>query len=75
MMTKETFVLGIKMSNSEDEEVKTDHDLLISLSKDMSWLKQIMSNHLKHHWAITIIALGAACTGFGSLILYIITRN
>ena len=44
---------------------KTDHDILLALEADMRWLKKIMSNHLRHHWMITIVLL----TGIIALIV------
>lgn len=38
---------------------KSDHDLLLQLCTDVKWLKHIMSNHIKHHWMLTV-ALAAA---------------
>ena len=36
---------------------QNDHDLLIGLVKDMCWLKKIMGNHLRHHWATELTLL------------------
>jgi len=64
------------MSNSLNEKVnKTDHDLLISLSNDMSWLKKITANHLSHHWVLTIGVVGSMLSALGVLVLYIITNK
>jgi hypothetical protein len=60
-------------TNSPDENV-TDHDLLVSLSRDVSWLKKIMSNHLAHHWIITISVAASMLTAIGVLVMYIITK-
>ena len=46
-----------------------DHDLLITIAKDMYWVKKIMGNHLKHHWMITLGACTAAIGGFITLII------
>ena len=60
-------------TNSQNEKVPTDHDLLVSVSKDIEWLKKIMSNHLAHHWILTVCVAGAMLTALGTLIMYIIT--
>jgi len=40
----------------------TDHDLLIQMNEKLSGLSKQFSNHIVHHWAVTIpvlvIALG-----------------
>ena len=61
------------ITNSSNEKV-SDHDLLVTLSNDMTWLKKIMGNHLAHHWLITIGIAGTLLTAVGTLVLYIITR-
>jgi len=35
-------------------EKKEDHDLLMSVVNDICWIKKVMGNHLKHHWALEI---------------------
>lgn len=40
-----------------------DHDLLIELNVKMDWMEKQFSNHLHHHWMITLAALSAALTG------------
>ncbi len=46
-----------------------DHDILLKLERDVSWVKEMLGNHLKHHWAIT---LGACTTTFGVIVTIII---
>ena len=48
---------------------KDDHDRLIRLSSDISWIKVVIGNHLKHHekrdkkiWSVALLAMGAAFT-------------
>ena len=65
---------GTNNTNSSNEKV-TDHDLLISLSNDMTWIKKMFSNHLAHHWVITICVAGSLLTAVGTLLLYIITSK
>ncbi len=47
-------------------------DLLQELKTDMCWIKKIMSNHLKHHWAITLAAFAAGFTGFATALVVIL---
>jgi len=35
-------------------EEESDHDLLIALCRDVTWLTDAMKNHLKHHWMLEI---------------------
>lgn len=39
-----------------------DHDILTGLVKEVSWIKNNLGNHIKHHWMleIALIALLAA---------------
>jgi len=54
-------------------EEKSDHDLLVSLGKDMEWVKKSLSNHLAHHSALevglAIATLGAVLTALFALLL------
>ena len=54
----------------EDDE----RDLLIAMQQDICWLKKIMSNHLAHHWCITVSVAGALLAAVGTLVMYIIAR-
>jgi hypothetical protein len=40
----------------------TDHDLLVRMDEKLTGLQKQFSNHIRHHWAVTIpvilIALG-----------------
>lgn len=48
----------------------TDHDILIELQRDVCWIKKNLSNHLKHHWMLTI----ALCTvTVGGIVTWVIT--
>jgi len=40
----------------------SDHDLLIRIDERVAKLERCMTNHLKHHWAVTLAALSAAVT-------------
>ena len=46
-----------------------DHDILLSLARDMCWLKKGFANHLKHHWAIHIAVFGALLGLVATLLL------
>ena len=53
----------------ERQAKTTDHDLLIRIDERVLKLDTCMSNHLKHHWAVTIAALGAGFSGIVAAIL------
>jgi len=38
---------------------KPDHDLLIEIAAQLKELRHQFSNHLKHHWAVTLTLVGA----------------
>lgn len=51
-----------------------DHDILVELKNDMCWIKKALSNHLKHHWLITLGACTAGMAAMGSLIFFLLTK-
>jgi len=51
---------------------KSDHDLLIEVIVKLDEVSKQFTNHLQHHWMVTITALGAALTGAFSLAVGII---
>jgi hypothetical protein len=57
-------------------KVESDHDILIRMDEKLDGLNTGFTNHLNHHWTITVIALSAALTGglslLGSVILILI---
>lgn len=56
----------------------SDHDLLIENSVLLKQLIKTFDNHLRHHWAITVIALSAGLIGAANLcmgLLFIITKG
>jgi len=51
---------------------RSDHDLLICIEQKVKELQGQFTNHLRHHWAITVAALTAAFAGSSSLIVGLI---
>jgi len=50
----------------------SDHDLLVVVyTRQEEQIKQF-SNHLRHHWMVTITALSAAFVGTGSFLVGLI---
>ena len=47
----------------------SDHDLLIRIDERVEKLDRCMSNHLKHHWAITLAAIMALLAAAGTLLV------
>ena len=45
----------------------TDHDLLIRIDERVRKLDRCMTNHLAHHWAVTLALVGAVLTALASL--------
>jgi len=52
------------MAREDKYQDMSDHDILIELNVKMDLQEKQFSNHLHHHWMITITALSAALTGF-----------
>lgn len=46
----------------------------IKMQSDICWLKKIMSNHLAHHWYVTVSVAISLLTAIGVLVMYIIAR-
>jgi hypothetical protein len=59
-------------------KIMSDHDLLVALNVKQDSLEKQFTNHLQHHWAVTMAACGAALTGavgfIFSLIILLIKR-
>ena len=47
----------------------SDHDLLIRIDERVTKLDRCMTNHLRHHWAVTVLALGAVVSVVLSLLI------
>lgn len=41
----------------------TDREILFMVVEKLRYISKNQSNHLKHHWAITLICCAAALTG------------
>ena len=52
--------------------IENDHDLLIKIDTCLKVLQKQFSNHLAHHWAITISLLGIAATTTVTLLIFIL---
>ena len=50
----------------------TDHDLLIRIDERVQKLDRCMTNHLRHHWAVTMLALGAVLSAALSLLIALV---
>lgn len=42
---------------SQKNTIDTDHDLLIRIDERLIKVDTCLSNHLRHHWAITVVLL------------------
>ena len=52
----------------------TDHDLLIRIDERVGKLDRCMTNHLAHHWAVSVSVLGAVLAALASLVITLGTR-
>ena len=48
---------------------ETDHDILIKLQADICWIRKQLSNHLKHHWMLTLSLAGIVLAGVVTIIV------
>ena len=53
---------------------KSDHDLLTELNVKVDRIESGFSNHLKHHWIITMVLLTSLLGLIGSLILALLSK-
>ena len=51
---------------------KNDHDLLICIDVKLGELRTQFSNHLKHHWAVTITLLSITLTSLISTLVMVL---
>jgi hypothetical protein len=52
----------------------TDHDLLIRIDERVHKLDRCMTNHLSHHWTVSVAVLGAVLTALASLVIALGTK-
>lgn len=50
-----------------ENEQRTDHNILICIEEKIRELKHQFDNHLRHHFAVTLIALSAGFVGMVNL--------
>ena len=46
-----------KMGEQQDTTNFSDHDLLIRIDERLKKVDMCLNNHLRHHWAITVVLL------------------
>jgi len=53
---------------------RTDRDLLVELTTDIKWIKDLMTGHIAHHRKLFFAGLGVVGSLFAAMILLIITQ-
>jgi len=53
---------------------KTDRETLAEFKQDLCWIKKMLENHLKHHWAVTLSLLGITFSSILTLLIFLITK-
>lgn len=56
------------------EDKMTDHDLLTCIDAKLKGLKEQFSNHIKHHWMVTIPLIFITFGSITSLIIALLTK-
>lgn len=56
---------------SKDYKMDDIREKLATLEANQIWIKKILSNHLKHHWAITIAILGITGSCLAAMLVII----
>lgn len=54
------------MTREDKYQEYTDHDLLIQLNVKLDLIDKQFTNHLQHHWSITLMAISTAFMGLAS---------
>lgn len=66
------------MSREDKYDSQSDHDLLIELNVKQDELSRCFTNHLHHHWVVSITALSAALAaglGFIASIMLLMIKS
>jgi hypothetical protein len=58
---------GTKLKDRISNGEATDHDILIELYNDVKWIKKIIGDHFRQHWAITMAVVGATMAAIVAL--------
>ncbi|HUX17124.1 MAG TPA: hypothetical protein VMW52_11675 [Phycisphaerae bacterium] len=53
----------------------SDHDLLIRIDERTEKLDMCMTNHLRHHWAVTLAAVGAVISAVVAMIVSLVVAT
>lgn len=62
------------MSDGQQKQT-SDHDLLIRIDERVAKLDKCMGNHLRHHWAITMMAVSAMLAAAGSIFVAVLRKG
>lgn len=57
-----------------DNRERTDHDLLLRIDERTQKLDRCMTNHLAHHWAVTLASIVAFLTALVSMAIALGTK-
>lgn len=52
----------------------TNKEALAEIKTDIAWLKKAMTNHLAHHWAITLSLVGVTVASLASLLVALLSE-
>ena len=52
-----------------------DHDLLVRIDERVTKLDKSMSNHLQHHWALTLAVAGSAFAAATALVVQLVMSH
>lgn len=52
-----------------------EREAIVKLQTDVSWIREIMGNHLKHHWVVTLAVVTCALCTAGSVLVTLICRG
>lgn len=55
-----------------EQRDRTTKELVIEINKDVEWLKVSFSNHLQHHFYVSLSLMGITLTAIISLIIAIL---
>ena len=58
---------------NEQQKPASDHDLLTRIDERTERIDDRLAEHLRRHWAITVVAIGALFTSVSGLIVFLIS--
>ena len=63
-----------RKTREQNSSAMSDHDLLIRIDERVLKMDRCITNHLRHHWAVTLAAVTATLTALGAAAAVVLNR-